>query len=491
MRKKASGLSSSVETRSSGDGERANDVVRSHRPLGRTAGQGVRDPGRRCRLVALGRADDREVVVGARRVAGARRCRGDPRAGPREGGQPGGDRRVRPADAPGLHDLVRPAGARLPRRRATHRGRCRDAHRLDRPVPAEGAWHGRPAAAVPALDDRELRPSPRASSGPGAISGVSSPSRPLEIALRSTVRRIGRTLCSADLLQVGHFTESGGAAMNPAGRIRRIGQALADWTLFRVAGRAGMWLAILLAIAVLAAPARWGLLSVGSLVLLVAFIVLLPRAAVRRLTSSEAALGRLHEEHRRQSEAVQHERREMSVWVADQVARDRLTGLLNRTAFLEGVTAVLGEADSSATRAVVVVDLVRFSAFNEAHGPAVGDEMLVAVAARLSSVLRPEDIVARLDGDVFGALLPNLPRELVQQVVERVQRAVGSTYSIGGGHYDVGAVCGVVSIDPTEPVSAPDVLRRAEIALQNAKTTARPVVVFEPRLEDQTRDRLR
>ena len=252
-----------------------------------------------------------------------------------------------------------------------------------------------------------------------------------------------------------------------------------------------MGLAVVLAFLVLAAPSRWGYLSVGSLVLLVALIVVLPRAAVRRLTSSERELGQLHEEHRRQSEAVQHERRELSDWVANQVARDRLTGLLNRTAFLEGLAAVLSHPDQAPSRAVIVLDLAGFSTFNEAHGPAVADEMLVAVAARLSSVLRPEDVVARLDGDVFGALLQNLPRELSHQVVERVQRAVASTYSVGGSTYDIGAVCGVVTIDPTETVSAADVLRRAEIGLQNAKTTARPVVVFEPLLEQQTQDRLR
>ena len=252
-----------------------------------------------------------------------------------------------------------------------------------------------------------------------------------------------------------------------------------------------MLLAILLAVLVLAAPSRWGAVSLSSLVLLVALIVVFPRAAVRRLTSSEAALGRLHEEHRRQSEAVQHERRELSDWVADQVARDRLTGLLNRTAFLEQLTAVVTRPEQGTFRAVIVVDLARFATFNESHGPVVADEMLVAVAARLASVLRPEDMVARLDGDVFGALLRTLPSELVQPVVERVQRAVASTYSVGGGRYDVGVVCGVVSIDPAESVTAPDVLRRAEIALQNAKATARPVVVFEPRLEEQTHERLR
>jgi len=269
--------------------------------------------------------------------------------------------------------------------------------------------------------------------------------------------------------------------------VRRIGHAVADWALFRAAGRAGAWPAIVLAVVALTAPAWWRLASAG---LLVALVVVLPRAAVRRLTSSEAALGEAHEENQRQSEAAQHERRELSAWVADQVARDRLTGLLNRAAFLEQLTIALANGSAHPPRAVVVLDLAKFSTFNEVHGVAAADELLVTAAARLASVLRPEDTVARLDGDVFGALL-TVPRELVHQVVERVQKAIGSPYTVGGAHYTVRAVCGIVTIDSHEDVSAADVVRRAEIALQNAKATARPMVVFEPRLEDETRERLR
>ena len=287
---------------------------------------------------------------------------------------------------------------------------------------------------------------------------------------------------------MGH-SAPGGRPPGRDGLARRIGHAIADWVLFRFAGRAGVWLAVVLAIAVVAAPVRFGPISLSSLALLVALIVVLPRAAVRRLTSSEAALGQMHEESQRRTEAEQHERRELSAWVADQVAKDRLTGLLNRTTFLDQLDAILSR-DHGSSRAVVVLDLAKFSSFNEAHGTAAADELLVTAAARLTSVLRPEDVVARIDGDVFGALL-TVPRELVQQVVDRVQRAIGSPYSVSGAQYTMRAVCGVVPIDDAEPVPATDVLRRAEIALQNAKATARPMVVFEPRLEDETRDRLR
>ena len=279
-------------------------------------------------------------------------------------------------------------------------------------------------------------------------------------------------------------------ARDPRRGVRTLGQTLVDWALFRLAGRAGLCLAVVLAIPTLAASRRAGPLTLVSLLMLLALVVVLPRAAARRLTSSRSALDELHEQSRLQSEAVQHERRELSQWVADQVARDRLTGLLNRTAFLEQLTTVIGRSSTNECRAVLVVDLSGFSGFNEAYGPNISDEMLVAVAARLGSVLRPEDVVARLDGDVFGALLQTVPRELVQHVVARVHDAVAATYSVGGVHYTIGAACGVVSLDTQDGVTAADLLHRAEIALQNAKATARPVVAFEPRLEAQTRDRL-
>ena len=281
-----------------------------------------------------------------------------------------------------------------------------------------------------------------------------------------------------------------GAEVKASGRLRALRHALVDWVLFRLAGRAGLCLAVLLAIPTLAASRRGGSLTLASLLMLLALVVVLPRAAARRLTSSQSELDELHEESRRQSEAVQHERRELSQWVADQVARDRLTGLLNRTAFLEQLAAVVDRAGADDCRAVIVVDLRGFSGFNEAHGPTTSDELLVAVAARLGSVLRPEDVVARLDGDVFGALLQTVPRELVQHVVERVHAAVAATYSVAGGNHTIGASCGVASLEGEHTLTAADILHRAEIALQNAKATARPVVVFEPRLEAETRDRL-
>jgi diguanylate cyclase (GGDEF)-like protein len=269
------------------------------------------------------------------------------------------------------------------------------------------------------------------------------------------------------------------------------GNAAAEWLLVRAAGPAGVWVALVLALLALFAQSRYRDVSVASVLMLVVAIVLLPRVAVRRLRLSESAMDQLHEDQRRQSAAAQLERQELSQWVVDRVAHDRLTGLLSRAAFLERVAALPAEPRPGTARALVLLDLAEFAAFNQTQGAAAGDAMLVAVAARFAGALRPEDVLARVDGNVFGALLQTVPRDLIFELIGRLQRAVAATYSFGGLRHAIESRCGVVCLDTTEGVDAAEALRRAEVALQNAKATARPMVEFHPRLELQTRERLR
>jgi diguanylate cyclase (GGDEF)-like protein len=249
-----------------------------------------------------------------------------------------------------------------------------------------------------------------------------------------------------------------------------------------------VWTVLVLALLALFAQSR---VSVASVLVLVASIVLLPRIAVRRLRLSQTTLDQLHEDQRLQSEAARLERQQLSRWVVDRVSQDRLTGLLNRAAFLERVQALPADPRPGTARALVLIDLAQFAAFNQTHGAAAGDAMLVAVAARFAGALRPEDVLARVDGNVFGALLQTVPRDLVFELIERLQRAVASTYSVGGLRHTIESVCGLVRLDADQGVAAAEALRRAEMALQNAKATARPVVEFHPSIETQTRDRLR
>lgn len=89
---------------------------------------------------------------------------------------------------------------------------------------------------------------------------------------------------------------------------------------------------------------------------------------------------------------------------------DPLTGLLNRQVFTSRLDQVLLAAGRGRHTAVVLLGLDRFARVNEALGHAAGDDLLCAVARRLSGVLLPGDVLARCDGDEFAVLRPRLTR---------------------------------------------------------------------------------
>lgn len=90
-------------------------------------------------------------------------------------------------------------------------------------------------------------------------------------------------------------------------------------------------------------------------------------------------------------------------WTA---SHDALTRLLNRTAFLRDVAVLVDGAEGSGRRFVlVVVDIDQFADVNAQYGPEIGDRLLQLLADRLRIQCQPEDLIARLDGDTFAALM--------------------------------------------------------------------------------------
>ncbi|TCV97054.1 diguanylate cyclase (GGDEF)-like protein [Luteibacter rhizovicinus] len=102
---------------------------------------------------------------------------------------------------------------------------------------------------------------------------------------------------------------------------------------------------------------------------------------------------------------------------------DALTGVLNRRAFTEVATEILGSG-TSRPAALLFFDLDRFKELNDCQGHAAGDRALVAVAAALRMELRPSDLLARYGGEEFVALLQGVDRENAMQVATRLCRRV-------------------------------------------------------------------
>ena len=157
---------------------------------------------------------------------------------------------------------------------------------------------------------------------------------------------------------------------------------------------------------------------------------------------------------------------------------DVLTGLPNRTLFLERVESALTEgAATRATKgekahggvALLFVDLDRFKRINDTLGHAAGDVMLREVAARFTGALRPEDTLARMGGDEFTVLLPDLPTSNYAAIVSQMLvRTLVRPVSIQGQECTVGASIGI-AVSPRDGEDAATLLKHADIAMYQAK----------------------
>ena len=124
------------------------------------------------------------------------------------------------------------------------------------------------------------------------------------------------------------------------------------------------------------------------------------------------------------------------------------------------------------------LQLHRFKAINDRHGYDVGDRVLRIIASSLEQLAGADDLVARLAGDEFAIAL-SMERDSTpeaEQLGERVLRAVTRPMEAEGRLVQVGAFLGIAASDPNEG-QIPDYLRRADIALDRAKSScsARPV----------------
>ncbi|AZO22999.1 MULTISPECIES: GGDEF domain-containing protein [unclassified Mesorhizobium] len=152
---------------------------------------------------------------------------------------------------------------------------------------------------------------------------------------------------------------------------------------------------------------------------------------------------------------------------------DGLTGMQNRRYFDDALREYLdefGRIDKPV--GLMILDLDHFKQVNDTHGHDVGDEVLRAVATCLRGMTRYHDVVARLGGEEFAVVTPNMDAELLARFAERIRKAIANLSILSGNvRLKVTTSVGLAVWDRNE--SAEDFYRRADRQLYEAKKQGR------------------
>ena len=164
---------------------------------------------------------------------------------------------------------------------------------------------------------------------------------------------------------------------------------------------------------------------------------------------------------------------------------DTLTGLPNRTLFLERVRQALSRSRRVATArfAVICLDLDRFKVVNESLGHVHGDDLIIAAARRLEQNLKFGDTVARLGGDEFAISLEDVEdKSEAKAIADNLQKALSSPFALGGKEIFSTASMGVAHSEDSY-VRSEEILRDSELAMYKAKERGKArAIVFEPNM---------
>jgi diguanylate cyclase (GGDEF)-like protein/PAS domain S-box-containing protein len=149
---------------------------------------------------------------------------------------------------------------------------------------------------------------------------------------------------------------------------------------------------------------------------------------------------------------------------------DALTGLPNRLHFREIERQQLEYARASGHPfALMFLDLDKFKEVNDSFGHCTGDQLLLAVAERLTRAIRKSDTVARFGGDEFAILLSELPdQHILTALAEKLNRAMAQPFVVGDKTVGISASIGA-AIYPADGNEPDDLMRKADEAMYGVK----------------------
>lgn len=153
---------------------------------------------------------------------------------------------------------------------------------------------------------------------------------------------------------------------------------------------------------------------------------------------------------------------------------DPLTGLTNRLVFYDRIAVELARARRNQTNlALIYIDLDRFKFINDTLGHSCGDQLLRAVAERLQNLLRETDTLARMGGDEFMYILPEVENVSdINRIAEKVLDAIRKPFLLDGQLQSITASIGT-AVYPNDGKDAETLMKNADLAMYFAKDKGR------------------
>lgn len=228
----------------------------------------------------------------------------------------------------------------------------------------------------------------------------------------------------------------------------------------------------------------WTVLIGIVLALLVYFTLrLLPFSALAKATDS------LLKSQQEKDQALS-EQKKISQQLRYQSLHDSLTGLANRSNYIQVMNESLSEHTLSRKNFwTIIIDLDRFKEINDALGHSLGDHVLQETAKRLRLSTPEKSLVARLGGDEYAVLIPDVDISRLEGILAKMLRSVRSHIHTQGFHLAVDASIGAAEF-PTHGVTQQDLMRHADMAMYHAKSSGISWAYYDEKFETNSLDRL-
>ncbi|MDX5408197.1 MAG: EAL domain-containing protein [Chromatiaceae bacterium] len=153
---------------------------------------------------------------------------------------------------------------------------------------------------------------------------------------------------------------------------------------------------------------------------------------------------------------------------------DQLTGLPNRILLYDRIHQACRLAPTIARQVgIVLIDIDQFKYLNDSLGHQAGDQLLLQLSKRLQGLLQPEDTLARIGGDEFVLVLPDVSHvEQISNLTQSILRLARKPFQIGDDKYSLTVSMGI-SLYPTDAANEEELMRHADVALYKAKQEGR------------------